>query len=127
MRSMSRQRQRCWYSQKVISGGGFDRKETYTKPVMEYLVVSATAGDVDNLSAGLVPAYDRVITSFKKLPVEEGFVWWIDRVPELDESGELSLGEDGAPVTLPDYTLAKILETQKGMVSRFGIAKIGGT
>lgn len=127
MRSMSRQRQKCWYSQKVISGGGFDRKESYTKPVMEYLVVSATAGDVDNLSAGLVPDYERVITSFKKLPVEEGFVWWIDRIPDIDESGDLNLDENGTPVTLPDYTLSKILETQKGKVSRFGIARIGGT
>ena len=126
MRNASILRQKCWYSKKETVGSGFQKKEVYIKPVLKYLTVSATAGIVDNLSVGLVPEYDRTITSFEKLPVDEGYVWWIDRTPQLEDDGELSVNEDGTPVTPPDYSLVKILSSQKQIVQRYGISKIGG-
>ena len=53
---------------------------------------------------------------------------WVDTVPQLDDSGSLVMAGDGiTPVTPPDYTLKKILGTQKGKVFRYGISKIGGS
>lgn len=129
MRSMSRQRQKVYTAVKSVQGGGMERRETYSKPELYRVTVSATSGTPEEVSAGIVPTYDRYITSYDRSFREkavEGMALWIDRAPQLDESGELAVNEDGTPVTLPDYTLAKILSTQRGLVDRYGITKIGG-
>ena len=76
-------------------------------------------------SAGIVPDYDRYITSFNRsFHPQEGDVFWIDTVPQVDALGNLVL-EDGIPTTPPDYRLKKILDTQRGNLARYGIKKIG--
>ena len=57
---------------------------------------------------------------------KEGDVLWIDVVPEISIDGALILDDDNSPTVLPDYRLKRILDTQKGQVARYGIAKIGG-
>lgn len=96
---------------------------------MKRFTVSATAGIPEEISAGIVPIYDRYITSFDSdFKPEEGMAVWVDKVPQLDDSGNLIMSDDGiTPVTPPDYTLKKILTTQRGKVFRYGISKIGGS
>ncbi len=96
---------------------------------MKRFTVSATAGIPEEISAGIVPIYDRYITSFDSdFKPEEGMAVWVDKVPQLDDSGNLIMADDGiTPVTPPDYTLKKILTTQRGKVFRYGISKIGGS
>ena len=53
---------------------------------------------------------------------------WVDKIPQLDDFGNLVMKDDGVtPITPPDYTLKKVLRTQKGKVFRYGISKIGGS
>ena len=53
---------------------------------------------------------------------------WVDKIPQIDDLGSLVMAEDGiTPVTPPDYTLKKIIDTAKGSVARYGIKKVGGS
>lgn len=95
--------------------------------------VSATAGTPEEISAGIVPTYDRYITRYKNsccdndIEYEEGMAVWVDKIPKIDDSGNLVLNEEGVPVTLPDYTLKKIIDTARGSVARYGIKMLSGS
>lgn len=129
MRSPSRLKQKVWFSKVEESVEGIDTVQKYSKPIMKHFTVSSTAGTPEELAAGIVPTYDRYITSFdRNFKPEEGVAVWVDKVPQIDDSGNLVMSDDGiTPVTPPDYTLKKILGTQKGKVFRYGISKIGGS
>lgn len=135
MRSRSRDKQKVWFSRIEEVLDGIDTVQKYTQPFMKMLSVSATSGTPEELAAGIVPDYDRYITSHKimgcacqNLDVKEGDVCWVDVVPEFDYDGNLVMQEDGVtPVTLPDYVLKKIIDSQKSIVARYGISKIGGS
>lgn len=131
MRSPSRLKQKVWFSKIEEAIEGIDTIQRYSKPIMKRFTVSATAGTPEEISAGIVPTYDRYITSYDRAfceIAEEGMAVWVDKVPKIDDSGNLVLGEDGiTPVTLPDYVLKKILQTKKGDVFRYGIKKVGGS
>lgn len=122
-------KQRVWFSKITEDSSSIDPVITYSKPIMKRFTVSATAGTPEEISAGIVPTYDRYITSYdRNFKPEEGMAVWVDTVPQLDDSGSLVMAGDGiTPVTPPDYTLKKILGTQKGKVFRYGISKIGGS
>lgn len=125
MRGLKRQKQIVYWSKVSEELSDIDTITVYTKPNMYKLSVSATAGTPEELSAGIVPDYDRYITSFERdFKPEEGDVFWVDAVPKLDENGKLVL-EDDIPVVMPDYRLKKILDTQRGNIARYGITKIG--
>ena len=134
MRSSSRLKQKIWFSkiEEVIEG--IDTVQRYSKPIMKRFTVSATAGTPEEISAGIVPTYDRYITRYKNsccendIEYEEGMAVWVDKIPQIDDSGNLVMEEDGiTPVTPPDYTLKKIIDTAKGSVARYGIKKVGGS
>lgn len=134
MRSPSRLKQKVWFSkiEEVIEG--IDTVQRYSKPIMKRFTVSATAGTPEEISAGIVPTYDRYITRYKNsccendIEYEEGMAVWVDKVPQLDDSGNLVMKDDGiTPTTPPDYTLKKIIDSQKSKVARYGISKIGGS
>lgn len=153
MRSLSRMKQDVWYSEVTEAMSDYDTISVYGKPKRCRLVVSATSGTPEDIAAGIVPDYERYLTYHKlkygdKLNLEEGMVLWIDSVPKVDKNGELErdityqIDEDGEIVvddegsaiiesfeytTPPDYVLKKIIATQKGLVVRYGIAKIGGS
>lgn len=129
MRSPSRLKQKIWFSkiEEVIEG--IDTVQKYSKPIMKRFTVSATAGTPEEIAAGIVPTYDRYITSYDgDFKPEEGMAVWVDNIPQLDDSGNLVMSEDGiTPVTPPDYMLRKIIDSQKSKVARYGISKIGGS
>ena len=126
MRSPSRLKQKVWFSKIEEVIDGIDTVQRYGKPIMKRFTVSATA---EEISSGIVPTYDRYITSFDRdFKPEEGMAVWVDKIPQLNDSGNLVMAEDGiTPVTPPDYTLKKILDSQKSKVARYGISKIGGS
>ncbi|OUO77901.1 hypothetical protein B5F53_11845 [Blautia sp. An249] len=126
MRSFKRQQQKVWFTRVTEKNVGIDKVKVYAKPFMKELPVSATSGTPEEIAAGVVPNYDRYITSYKKLDVQEGDMCFVDVEPQLDASGELAMKEDSIPVTPPDYRIVKLLVTQKGLVFRYGIVKIGG-
>ena len=104
MRSPVRDRQKVWWVTIEEIHEGIDNIIKYGKPEMRKQTVSATSGT----------------------PEEIGL--FVDVEPKLDEEGNLVMGEDGYTlVTVPDYRLVKILDTQKGNVARYGISKVGGS
>lgn len=126
MRGLKRQKQSVYWSRVTEELDGIDTTPKYQKPKLHFLSVSATAGTPEELSAGIMPDYDRYITNFDlNFKPQTADVFWIDRKPELTEAGELVLDEDGEPTVPPDYRLKKILDTQRGNVARYGIKYIG--
>ena len=127
MRGRLRQKQSIWISTVKEKNNGMDKLLVYSNPQKKNISVSATAGTPEELSAGIVPDYDRYITVFDRtFQPKECNVLWIDVVPEVGEDGSLILNEDNSPTVLPDYRLKRTLDTQKGQVARYGISKIGG-
>lgn len=151
MGSLKRQQQNVWYAKVAEELSDYNTIQIYSNPIKCRLTCSATSGTPEEISAGIVPDYDRYLTYHKpkygeKLKLEEGMVLWIDIDPELNENGELvkeiiySLDEYGEPVldddgnkqietveysTPPDYILKRIIDTKKGKVVRYGISRIG--
>lgn len=125
MRGLKRQKQSVYWSKVAEELNGINTIEVYSQPQKFHFSVSATAGTPEEISAGIVPDYDRYITSFDRtFQPEEGDVFWIDVIPKLGKEGNLIL-EDDIPVVMPDYRLKKILDTQRGNIARYGISKIG--
>lgn len=128
-RSPVRDRQKVWWVTIEEIHEGIDNIIKYGKPEMRKQTVSATSGTPEEIAAGIVPNYDRYVTHYKSKskpfnPVE-GMGVFVDVEPELDETGNLVMEEDGyTPVTPPDYRLVKILDTKKESVARYGISKI---
>lgn len=128
MRSRVLDRQKVWWVTAEEKRQGMDQITVYGKPEMHKQVVSATAGVSAEISPGLVPNYDREITSYDKdFSPEEGTQLFVDVIPKIGSDGNLVMSEDGVtPVTLPDYRMVEAIRTQKGKVIRYGIAKIAG-
>ncbi len=131
MRSLKRQQQDVWFSKIHERLDGIDTIQEWDKPIMVKMVCSVTSGTPEEIAAGIVPDYDRYVTYHKNsrfknpLPLEEGMAVWVDVTPELDENGSLVMEDDGVtPITPPDYTLKRILDTKKGDVSRYGIVRL---
>lgn len=126
MRGLKRQKQPVYWSRTTEGLSDIDTVSEYRKPELHFLSVSATAGTPEELSAGIMPDYDRYITNFNRaFQPQAADVFWVDCKPELDSSGELILDEDGAPTVPPDYRLKKVLDTQKGSIARYGLKYIG--
>ena len=129
MRSRVRDRQKVWFVTVTEKKVGIDTVQEYGKPIMKRMAVSATSGTPEELSAGIVPTYDKYITSYdRKFNPKEGDLVYVDIEPILDENGNLVMDSDGyTPQISPDYRIEKILDTKQGKVARYGISKIGGT
>lgn len=125
MRGLKRQKQNVYWSKVTEILNDINTVTKYSKPELHNFSVSATAGTPEEISSGIVPDYDRYITSFdREFRPQEGDVFWIDTVPKLDYAGDLIL-TDSVPTIMPDYRLKKILDTQRGNIARYGISRIG--
>lgn len=126
MRCLLRQTQELWFCVKAMGFTGIDETSTYSKPEMHKFTVSATGSTPEDYAAGIVPDYDRYITSFDRnfQPIE-GMQVWVDVTPEFDENGYIKLTEDGEPTVPPDYTLKRKVDTKMGNVARYLIKKNG--
>lgn len=126
MRCLQRQTQKLWFSVKTMGYTGIDETSVWSKPEMHKFSVSATGSTPESYSAGIVPDYDRYITSFDRTfkPIE-GTQVWVDVEPELNNDGTLKLDENGEPTVSPDYTLRRQVDTKMGTVARYLIKKNG--
>ena len=126
MRRLIRQTQEIWFSVKSMGFTGIDETSTFSKPEMHRFTVSATGSTPEDYAAGIVPDYDRYITSFDRnfQPIE-GMQCWVDVTPELNNDGTLKMTNDGEPTVQPDYTLKRKVDTKMGTVARYLIKKNG--
>jgi len=126
MRNLRRQTQVLYFSVKTFRTDGIDEVSVYSKPEKHKFTVSSSGSTPETYANGIVPDYDRYITSFDRdfKPIE-GMQVWVDVVPELDYNGYLICDEDGIPTVMPDYTLKRQVDTKKGNVARYLIHKNG--
>ena len=126
MRCLQRQTQEIWFSVKSMAYRGIDEVSVYSKPEMHKFSVSPTGSTPESYAVGIVPDYDRYITSFDRSfdPIE-GMQAWIDVTPDLDIYGDLILDDDGNPTVLPDYTLVRKVDTKMGNAARYLVKKNG--
>lgn len=124
MRCLLRQTQEIWFSVKSMGYTGIDETSVYSNPEMHRFTVSATGSTPEDYAVGIVPDYDRYITSFDRSfqPIE-GMQCWVDVTPELNDDGSLKMTEDGEPTVPPDYTLRRKVDTKMGTVARYLIKK----
>lgn len=126
MRCLQRQTQEIWFSVKSMGYTGIDETSVYSNPEMHRFTVSATGSTPEDYAVGIVPDYDRYITSFDRSfqPIE-GMQCWVDVTPEINDDGSLKMTEDGEPTVPPDYTLRRKVDTKMGTVARYLIKKNG--
>ena len=126
MRCLKRQTQEIWLSVKSMAFTGIDETSVYSKPEMHKFSVSPTGSTPEDYAAGIVPDYDRYITSFDRTfnPIE-GTQCWVDVTPEIAQDGSLVMTDDGEPTVFPDYTLKRKVDTKKGTVARYLVKKNG--
>lgn len=147
MRSRTRDLQKVWFVTFEEVGVGMNTVKVYGKPIEKEMSVSATSGIPLMLGAGLSMKYNRYITCYDrnyKEYVSEGCMVFVDRVPILNQDGELIVNteyerdedgniiydDDGEAIVKsitydsePDYMVMEVYDTQRGNVARFGIKK----
>lgn len=127
MRNATRRKQDIWFVSRTRDDSHMSPSYTYSKPEKHRFSVSSTTGSPLELGFGILPNYDRYIISYdRKFKPVEGTLLYVDRTPELDDDGNLVMDEDGEPTVMPDYILDSIADTQKGILARYGIKKVGG-
>lgn len=126
MRNLLRQTQTLYFSVKSFRNNGIDEESVYSTPESHKFSVSSSGSTPEMYANGIVPDYDRYITSFDRdFDPIEGTQVWVDVTPELDDEGELVLDSDGLPTVMPDYTLRRKVDTKMGTVARYLIKKNG--
>ena len=124
MRLLSRNKKTCYYALFKASSAVLDDKgrltgsyrNEYEKPVQARFNISAAKGESTLRQFGEDVAYDKTICVEKSVPVDEYTVWWIDKTPLLDKTGNLILDEDGMPQTPWDYITRKVARSLNSTV-----------
>ena len=127
MRNATRRKQDIWFVSRERDDSSIDPSYVYGKPVKKRFSVSSTSGTPIEMNFGILPAYNKYIISYdRKFNPTEGTYLYVDRSPEINADGTLKLLESGEPTVKPDYMLTRIMYTQKGFVTRYGIDKCTG-
>jgi len=125
MRNATRRKQDVWFVTRTKDDSGIDPVYTYGKPENHRMSVSPKSGMPTELNFGLLPTYDRYMISYDRtFHPEEGTYLYVDKTPEINAlTGELVLDSNNEPTVKPDYILDRIMDTQKGVLARYGIQK----
>ena len=115
-RTCFRNKQPFWYALYSATsvdydddGYEIDPHTTYGKPVKTSANISPAKGNVISRQFGDDDVYDKIIvTGDRDTPIDEYTVLWIDREPDLDANGELTVNADGEIVTPWDYIVRKV-------------------
>lgn len=127
MRSLQRRKQDVWATTATLDDSTVEGSISYSNPVHFMASVSNTSGTPNELPVGIVAEYSRYLVSYDRdLELEEGTNLFIDRTPQLNQDGSLTVDENGVPLVSPDYVVSHIMDTMKGTIARYGIRKIAG-
>ena len=117
MKAMERNKVSFWYA---LYQGLQPRLDEYGNMTGEYDVVrsnpkkfraniSAAKGETSTRQFGESEEYDKVIVMDADAPpIDEYTVLWIDRMPQLDETGALAVDESGEAASPHDYIVKKV-------------------
>ena len=125
MRNAVRRKQDVWFVTREKDDSGVEPVYVYGQPENHRMSVSPTSGLPAEMNFGLLPTYDRYMISYDRdFHPEEGTYLYVDKSPDIDcETGQLVLNDNNEPTVKPDYILDRILDTQKGILARYGIRK----
>lgn len=71
--------------------------------------ISAAKGETSTRQFGESESYDKVIVMGNDAPpIDEYSVLWVDRTPQVDETGALAVNDDGEVITPHDYIVKKV-------------------
>lgn len=74
--------------------------------------ISAAKGETQTRQFGENETYDKVIVMDSDAPpIDEYAVLWVDRIPQLDENGDLAVNEKGEVITPHDYIVKKVAKS----------------
>ena len=69
-------------------------------------------GETQTRQFGENESYDKVIVMNSDAPpIDEYAVLWVDRIPQLDENGDLAVNEKGEVITPHDYIVKKVAKS----------------
>lgn len=81
-------------------------------PVEFFANISAAKGEINTRQFGESETYDKVIIMGNDAPpIDEYTVLWVDKVPQIDETGKLILNNDGEIITPYDYIVKKVAKS----------------
>lgn len=84
----------------------------WENPVLCSANISAAKGETSTRQFGESENYDKVIAMDKVSPqIDEYTILWVDKVPQLEEDGSLSMDSDGNIITPHDYIVKKVAES----------------
>ena len=77
-----------------------------------YANISAAKGETQTRQFGENESYDKVIVMDGDAPpIDEYAVLWVDRIPQLDDNGDLAVNEKGEVITPHDYIVKKVAKS----------------
>lgn len=78
-------------------------------PVAFAANISAAKGETTTRQFGESESYDKVIVMDNDTPpIDEYTILWVDKVPQVDETGALATNEEGEVITPHDYIVKKV-------------------
>ena len=120
MRTMTRNKSRFFYAlykdkvQKTDEYGNSTGEYEVIRenPVEFYANISAAKGETSTRQFGESEAYDKVIVMDNDAPpIDEYTVLWVDKTPQVDETGALTTNENGEVITPHDYIVKKVAKS----------------
>lgn len=117
MRTMLRNKSRFYYA---LYEDKVAKTDEYGNVTGEYDVIhgnpvgfaaniSAAKGETTTRQFGESESYDKVIVMDNDAPpIDEYTILWVDKVPQVDETGALATNEEGEVITPHDYIVKKV-------------------
>lgn len=80
---------------------------------IEYIAnISAAKGETSTMLFGDNESYDKtIVMEADAPPIDEYTVLWVDKTPQVDETGALATNDDGEVITPHDYIVKKVAKS----------------
>lgn len=84
----------------------------HSNPVKYSANISAAKGETETRQFGENLSYDKVIVvDDVDLPIDEYSILWVDKTPELDGEGKLTVDSEGNAIVPHDYIVKKVAKS----------------
>ena len=113
MRMMERNKSKFFYA---LYKEKVPKTDEYGNVTGEYEIIrdniSAAKGETSTRQFGESESYDKVIVMGTDAPpIDEYTVLWVDKTPQVDETGALVTNDDGEVITPHDYIVKKVAKS----------------
>lgn len=113
------------YNYQSNSGNQVGTYTTYKNPVKTSGIISAARGVVETRQFGDDLNYDKtIVLEDRDTPINEYAVLWIDREPDVNLFGELTVNANGDYVTPWDYIVRKVGRGLPNGTSIIAVSKV---